>query len=284
MSTTTTTGLPPLSVTIGAAQKRVYALDESEGVTMRFALSWAAQNIADENDVEIAATPLGEMNALVKIDGLWSRLAQDKGWTEAMRLAETPNQFIKLINPYGDAMMKEMRDAFTTLGTIGKRKKKHPTNFICIADDVSTSIGWIVSEEIVRDALMMVYAKMIASIHNDLPLSRDEFNVAWCFHSDGDISSLYPAIRQTGFDAVHIASVPYARMSTLVGKAGTADLLFFGGVMAETLEAGKLSGELTRQIAILARRPNVIVCDDGGMTTLRQLEHYIDACHQIALC
>jgi len=250
---------------------------------MRFALSWAAADVAEKHDVEIAATPLGEMNALTKIDGLWSRLAQDRGWTEAMRLAETPKQFMKLINPYGDAMMKEMRDTFIAMGAVGKRKKD-PTNYICIADDVSTSIGWIVSEEIVKDALMMVYTKMISSIHNDLPLSRDEFNVAWCFHSDGDVSSVYPSIKQAGFDAVHIASVPYARMSTLVGKAGTSDLLFFGGVMAETLEEGKLSSELTRQIAILARRPNVVVCDDGGMTTLRQLEHYIDACHQIALC
>jgi len=249
---------------------------------MRFGLSWAALEVAEHFDIEVATPALGDLYQLTKVDGLWSRLAHDKGWTEAMRLAETPAQFLKLINPYGDAMMREMNEKFISLGSIGRRSGV--PHYITIADDVSTSIGWIVAEEIVRDALMMVYRKMIASIYNDLPLSRDEFNVNWCFHSDGDISSLYPDIKQTGFDAVHIASVPYARMSTLIGKAGSADLLFFGGMMTETLEEGAPSGDLMRRIAIFARRPNVVICDDGGMTTARQLEHYLDACHKIALC
>jgi hypothetical protein len=213
---------------------------------------------------------------------LWTRLARDIGWTEAMRLADTQRQFMQYINPYGDAMMREMNDKFMALAKVGRREKV--PSYLCIADDVCTSIGWIVLEDIVRDGLMMVYAKMMASIHNDLPMLRDEFNVSWLFHSDGDISSIYPAVKQAGFEGVHVASVPYARMSTLVGKAGSVHLDFFGGVMADTLEEGALSGDLTRQIAILARRPNVVICDDGGMTTLRQLEHYIEACHKIALC
>jgi len=249
---------------------------------MRFALSWAAQEIADHNEVEFTSTPLGKMIPLTKIDGLWTRLARDIGWNEAMRRAQSPHDFMKLINPYGDAMMHEMRETFNATGSLGRRDAA-PT-YICIADDICTSIGWIVSEEIARDALMMVYSKMLSSIHNDLPFSRDEFNVEWCFHSDGDVSSIYPSIKLAGFSAVHAASVPYTRMSTIVGKAGSTGLLFFGGVMTETLEEGTLSGELTRQIAILARRPNMVVCDDGGMTTLRQLEHYLDACHKIALC
>ncbi|MCL2818776.1 MAG: hypothetical protein FWD41_03530 [Actinomycetia bacterium] len=249
---------------------------------MRFALSWAAREIADKNEIETNVTPLGDMLTLTKIDGLWSRLADEIGWNEAMRLAQFPHDFMKLIDPYGRTMMDQMRETFNSIGGMGRRDKTPA--YLCIADDVCSSIGWIVAEDIVRDALMMVYGKMISTIHNDLPFSRDEFNVSWCFHSDGDISSIYPAIKQAGFDAVHGASVPYARMSTLVGKAGTAKLEFFGGVMTETLEEGRLSGELTRQIAILARRPNMVVCDDGGMDTLRQLEHELDACHQIALC
>jgi hypothetical protein len=249
---------------------------------MRFALSWAAQGIAEENEVVTTSMPLGKMIILHKIDGLWSRLAQDKGWNDAMRQAQFPGDFMKLINPYGDAMMKEMRETFNATGTLGSTDKV-PT-YLCIADDVCTSIGWVVEETIVRDALMMVYAKMIATIHNDLPFSRDEFNVEWCFHSDGDISVVYPAIRAAGFSAIHCASVPYASLSTLVGKAGNADLIFFGGVLTETLEEGPMPADLARQIAILARRPNMVVCDDGGMTTLRQLEHYLDACHKIALC
>ena len=249
---------------------------------MRFALSWAAREIAEKNEVQTSLTPLGPMVTLTKIDGLWSRLAEEKGWNDAMRLAQFPADFMRLINPYGEAMMREMRESFTASGTLGTPGKA--TAYLCIADDVCTSIGWVVSEEIVRDALMKVYGKMISAIHNDLPFSRDEFNVAWCFHSDGDISAVYPAIQQAGFTAVHCASVPYASLSTLVGKAGSADLLFFGGVLSETLEEGSMAGDLARQIAILARRPNMVVCDDGGMTTVRQLEHYLDACHKIALC
>jgi hypothetical protein len=222
------------------------------------------------------------MYRLVKIDGLWSRLAQDIGWTEAMRFVQTSALLLKLINPYGDAMMREMRDTYTATGRLGKRNE--PTTYLCIADDVCTSIGWVIAEEIVRDALMPVYAKMISAIHNDMPFSCDEFNVSWAFHSDGDVSAIYPAIKLAGFEAVHVASVPYARLSTLAVKADSTDLLLFGGVATDTLEAGRMSGDLARQIAILARRSNVIVCDDGAVTTLRQLEHYLDACHQIALC
>jgi len=249
---------------------------------MRFGLSWAAAEIADTNEVETTLMPLGQLIRLTKIDGLWARLAQDKGYHDAMRLAQFPADFMKLINPYGDAMMREMRETFNAVGKLGKPGEA--TQYLCIADDVCTSIGWIVSEDIVRDALMKVYGRMITSILNDLPFSRDEFNVEWCFHSDGDISSIYPAIKMAGFSAVHCASVPYASLSTLVGKAGSADLLFFGGVLTETVDQGAMSGELARQIAILARRPNMVVCDDGGMTTQRQLEHYLDACHKIALC
>ncbi|MCL2024204.1 MAG: hypothetical protein FWG78_00270 [Coriobacteriia bacterium] len=249
---------------------------------MQFALSWAAAEIAEKQGVEVTSVPLGEVTMLIKIDGLWSRLCAKKGFTEAMRLVTTPSAFMKYINPYGEAMMREMNETYIAAGQLGKRGGQ--TTHIIIADDVSTSIGWVVAEDIVRDALMTVYAKMITAVHNDLPFSRDEFNVAWGFHSDGDISTLYPAVAMAGFEAVHFASVPQSSVSSLADKARASGLTACGGVTAESLEAGKLPSETCRQIAILARRPNFIVCDDGGMTTKRQLEHYLEALHQIALC
>lgn len=249
---------------------------------MKFALSWAADAIREEHSVPQPAGPFGDVLICRKIDGLWTRLCDEIGWTEAMRKATNKKEFISLINPYGELMMMEMREQFMASGPLSKKDKG--ADFLFIADDICTSIGWIIDETIVRESLIPIYGKMLTAIGNDLPFSRDEFNIVWGFHSDGDISELYPDLARAGFGAAHLASVSYGRMSTLATKASASSMMTLGGIATETLEAGKISGELARQIAILARRDRFVVCDDGGLQTARQLEHYYEACLQIALC
>lgn len=248
---------------------------------MQFAYSWQAKIIIDENSLATPSGPARNFEYLSVVDGLWSRFCNDVGWMDALRSSASPETFLSSISQYGEQMLEDMKKLSMSSG-LSSSAETSP-RILVIADDVCSRQGWIVDEALVTDVLMPLYGKMITIAANELPVVADELNIRWAFHSDGDISSAYAAVKLAGFDFVHLASIDYVSLSGVAHKAKTQGLIPIGGIAAETLDSGVLSDDLCRKIALVAHTTGLIVGDDAGVSTREQVERLFDACTRIAL-
>lgn len=243
---------------------------------MEFAVSWTAKKIARDSNMLIAQT------TLVGIEGLWGRLCADIGWMNALRRATSPEILRDTLVFYRDAMR---RDVSSFLESVDSAERV----LVTIADDVASEMGWIIDPHMATDVLVPAYAQIISEAFNrtvggdDEHAARIKECVRWGFHSDGDISKIYPVVAANGFSFVHIASVDYGSLSKVVLAAKNAGLIPIGGISSDTLAAGNLSDELCRQLALIANRDGLVMCDDGGITQKSELESLLNAFVRIPL-
>ena len=132
---------------------------------------------------------------------------------------------------------------------------------VLVGDDLAGPSGPLLSPDVVLDALVPRYERLAREAEGGgLPA---------VFHSDGDIRALLPALWRSGFSAVHVAGTDSDAFATSALAARRTGLVVLGGIAAQALpENARRDGE--RAAAVASSLGGVIVCDDGGITTLEQ--------------
>lgn len=217
-----------------------------------FALTWSAETLFVEAGIE------NRLPVLHKVDGPWTRLCSQMSWQDALRASEQAN-FAQTVANFEHDILAELL-AFDKDGRV------------VIADEVCSGAGWLIDPAKFNEALIPFYARVLAQV--EMPTG---------FHSDGNMSEVFPQLTEAGFSFVHLASVNYVDLPAIVHKAQNNALTPYGGISSQTLEEGSLSGEVRELLGKLVSNEGLIVCDDGGMTTQQQLDAFLFELNAIPL-
>jgi hypothetical protein len=97
-------------------------------------------------------------------------------------------------------------------------------------------------------------------------------------HSDGDIRPLLPAIARAGFAGVHAGGgLGFEAFDRLFWAARDAGLVVVGGLLTGELGNAARAEALGSTIGVLARAGGLLVADDGGITTEREVSGLVTA-------
>lgn len=256
---------------------------------MKFAATWVAADLARATGRDRDFPP--DTVEMLGVPGPWGRTCDTLGWVETIRRCALADQV--------DVMFREgQRDAATEARAVVRRfgagavAGPQPTLLdgagvrhagtgsivrtpphVFIADDVSTSHGWVLDPDFVRTHLVPLYGRLVTEVRRSADKAgMDPSTLVVGFHSDGDISDIYPDLAAVGFNAVHLASVSYVSVSRLAAAAKSAGMVAYGGVATETLAEGGLADDLCRMLARTARADGLVVADDGGVTEPAELD------------
>jgi hypothetical protein len=136
---------------------------------------------------------------------------------------------------------------------------------IVLAEDLAGSEGPLVAPDFAIERLMPAYAEVVRV--------ASEFSSPTILHSDGDTRWLLGAIRRAGFTAIHGGGgLDFDGFERLFWAAKAIDLAVIGGLQSIELSAGLARAEvLGSRIGLLTRAGGLLVADDGGLTTAREL-------------
>lgn len=256
---------------------------------MKFAATWVAADLARATGRDRDFPP--NTVEMVGVPGPWGRTCEAIGWVEAIRRCALADQVDVMFREAqrdaateSRAMVRRFATAtapepeLTLLDGAGVRHSgtgsivRTPPH-IFIADDVSTSQGWVLDPDFVRAHLVPLYGKLVTEVRKSADKAGlDPASLVVGFHSDGDISDIYPDLAAVGFNAVHLASVSYVSVSRLAATAKASGMVAYGGVATETLSEGGLADDLCRMLARTARADGLVVADDGGVTDAAELD------------
>ena len=118
--------------------------------------------------------------------------------------------------------------------------------------------------------LLPRYARIVRAARNlDMPA---------VFHSDGDIRSLLPAVARAGFAAVHAGGgLGFEAFDRLFWAAREVGLAVIGGMLTSELGNEARAEALGSAIGVLAQAGGLLVADDGGITTGREISGLVAA-------
>jgi len=206
----------------------------------------------DEYAAELRVADVATFHVL---DGpLWS-LIKARGVMEGLRCTLTdPEGFGAEL----DRDVARLRDALAEAGRLGARA-------LVIAEDLAGSEGPLVAPDFAIAELMPRYAPLV--------LHARELGMPTVLHSDGDIRPLLPAIARAGFVGVHAGGgLRVDRFVRLVHAAREEGLSVLGGLLTGELTSATRAEALGGALGRLARGGGLILADDGGITTVAQLE------------
>lgn len=242
------------------ADAAVEDLASSEGVGVASALQGLAMALElDLAFVDAAATWADDTVMLLRdadvvsawsIGGVLTRVADVRGWSEVMRAsAGEPGALAVPVRKALDDVLVDMR-----------RGKAAGAQVLVIADEVSSSAGWLVSPDFALEVLLPCYRVVV-----------DEWGAdgAVLFHSDGDVRALYRPLREAGFSAVHVAPARADDIGPSIAAALAAGLCPVGGVDIGVLRREGARRAAERAEAFLA--PRIVFADDGGITALEEV-------------
>lgn len=200
---------------------------------------WAAEAVRDLHASGVAA--------IWSVGGMLGRVGDRVGWSEMLRMtaAEPGALAIHLGEVLHDAL-----DA-VRLGIAEE------ADALMIADDLAGATGPLVAPDFALDVLVPCYRSLVReAIGHDVPI---------IFHSDGDIRTMFRALKRAGFSAVHLGGLSTGPFAMSYAAARSADLVVLGGLEAAALRTG--ARRLGAHAASLALSGGMLVCDDGGMTS-----------------
>lgn len=196
-----------------------------------------------------------DVAAVWAVSGVLTRVADRQGWTEVIsRTASEPGALaFTLSDALHDALDDVRRGRFVSVDAV------------CVADDLASDSGWLLSPDFALEALVPCYRQLAAE--TDAPV---------VFHSDGDIRLIYPALRTGGYCAVHVAARGTESTTRSFTAARAAGLTPMGGIEARRVmtvgatDTGRFAGDL-------AAHGPAVLCDDGGLSTAEELAAYTTA-------
>lgn len=95
-------------------------------------------------------------------------------------------------------------------------------------------------------------------------------------HSDGDVTSLLPSIRNASFSAVHGGGgLGREGFERLFWEARRQNVAVIGGVATASLQRGSFAAvNAGTRIALLAQTGGLLIADDGGITTGEEIDAF----------
>ena len=192
--------------------------------------------------------------AVWAVSGVFGRVAELLGWSEALRLtAGEPGALAALLAEALHAALESARAGIAAGADV-----------VLVADDLAGAAGLLVSPDFALDALLPCYRAIAAEA-----LGR---GVLAAFHSDGDVRAFMPSLARAGFSAVHIAGIAPNDLGASIDAARASGMVALGGLVAASLSAdpaaaGRLAGR-----EAFAR--GLVVCDDGGLATPDDVADY----------
>jgi hypothetical protein len=225
----------------------------------------ALATLATAAEADFAFVPAGEtwsldaveslvaadISAVWTVSGVLGRVAQDIGWTQALRL--TVSQPGQLAGSLAEALNEAVIDARVGLAA--------GADALLVADDLAGATGPLVSPDFALDALLPCYHHIAIAVATE--------GIPSVFHSDGDVRALMPALARAGFSAVHLAGIAEDGWNASYAAARSEGLAVLGGIEAMSVEHGvRRVGERAGRFALA---DGLLVCDDGGITTAEEV-------------
>jgi len=206
----------------------------------------------DSAVAEVDALHEADIATVWAVPGVFGRICENLGWTEALRLT--------VADP--GALAVRLDEALHEALEAARRGPLAGADALLVADELAGASGPLLPPDYALDALVPCYHRLAAeAVLSGLPA---------LFHSDGDVRVLFPSISRAGFSAVHLAGLSPAQFAVDAAAARNAGLVVLGGLSAPAaLGVSRDAG--ARVGAFAASLGGVIVCDDGGITTLEEL-------------
>jgi hypothetical protein len=246
-------------------------LDELAAGTESTGPAESLAGLASTLGLDFAVVPAGEwwaveavrelhqrdIGVMWSVAGMLGRVGERVGWGEMLRMtAAEPGALAVHIGE----VLHDALDA-ARLGIA------EGADALLVADDVAGATGPLVAPDYTLDALVPCYRSLAReAIDHEVPA---------VFHSDGDIRSMFRALKRAGFAAVHLAGLSPGPLATSHIAARSADLVVLGGLESAALGSG--ARRLGAHAASLALSGGMLVCDDGGMTSAEEVAAYASA-------
>ena len=141
---------------------------------------------------------------------------------------------------------------------------------LVLAEDVAGTDGPLVAPDFAIAELLPRYARVVETAR--------ALGVPAVFHSDGDVRPLLPAIARAGFVALHAGGgLGFEAFDRLLWAAREAGIALIGGLLTGELGNAARSEALGSTIGVLAQAGGLLVADDGGITTEREVAGLVTA-------
>jgi len=184
------------------------------------------------------------------VDGPFSRVVADVGWSDALRL--TAVKPLELLEPLDEAVEATLREL--------RRGRSSKAGAIVVAEDLAGADGPLISPDFVNDALVPRLER-IAGEAADLGLPS-------VIHSDGDVRAYLGAFARAGFAGVHVGGLGESAFVRILRDARVHGLRTVGGIEGEALRAGiPASVRAGTQASLFAVAGDLLIADDGSITT-----------------
>jgi hypothetical protein len=141
---------------------------------------------------------------------------------------------------------------------------------LVLAEDLAGTDGPLVAPDFAIAELLPRYARVVETAR--------ALGMPAVFHSDGDVRPLLPAIARAGFVAVHAGGgLGFEAFDRLFWAAREAGLAVIGGLLTGELGNAARAEALGSTIGVLAQAGGLLVADDGGITTEREVAGLVTA-------
>jgi hypothetical protein len=202
--------------------------------------AWAGEGVARLHGAGIAAFWI--------VDGVLTRVAEERGWSAVLRLSATAPGELAV------ALAEQLHEALIA----ARAGLEAGADVLLLADELAGTAGWLVSPDFALEALVPCYRRIATEWAGDGRVA--------VFHSDGDVRALLPSLAGAGFDGVHFGLLGAGQLAASVEAARSAGLCPVGGIEITSLvEAG--SRHVGAHAAALVRGGRLLLADDGGMTS-----------------
>lgn len=201
---------------------------------------------------QVAALRAVDVASFVVVPGPVGMLAKRDGWTEVMKRSATET--------FG--LAAELTTLARQASTATRDALDAGADAVVIADDLAHPGGWLLDPDFVEGVVIALESQAAA------PALDARTSVI--FHSDGDISTLYPALAESGFHGVHLATGEPAGVAHVLRAARSYGLAALGGISAAQLDSSP--SRVADGVRRLLAEGLVLVCDDGGVTSQTQFD------------
>lgn len=209
-----------------------------------------------------AARALREQGTAVMwaVDGpLWPVIRAEGGLAGLRATLTDPGRIGRAI----DEGLDRVLEGIATGASLGARA-------IVLAEDLAGTSGPLIAPDFAIAELLPRYARIVQA--------AADLGVCCVLHSDGDVRSLLPAISRSGFVAVHSGGgLDLGRFEKLFWAARTAGLAVIGGLLTGDLGNALKAEALGSTVGVIASAGGLLVADDGGISTSREMRGLIAA-------